>query len=97
MKIIIHRGTQQTEGCVTEIKTDNAQIFIDMGAELPGTSSCDDFQIDGVTSGRPNCDAIFITHYHGDHVGLYRKILPIWERFQRNCSLHSLCKSKGMV
>lgn len=76
MKIIIHRGTQQIGGCITEIKTENARIFIDMGEELPGASSCSDFQIDGVTAGRSNCDAIFITHYHGDHVGLYREVLP---------------------
>ncbi|NLK20363.1 MAG: MBL fold metallo-hydrolase [Synergistaceae bacterium] len=76
MKIIIHRGTKQIGGCITEIKTDNGRIFIDMGEELPGAGSLGDFWIDGVTAGRPDCDAIFITHYHGDHAGLYRDVLP---------------------
>ena len=36
-KIVIHRGTNQIGGCVTEIKTENHRIFIDFGEELPGT------------------------------------------------------------
>ena len=31
MEIIIHRGTHQIGGCVTEIKTEEARIVIDMG------------------------------------------------------------------
>ena len=76
MIIKIHRGTHQIGGCITEIKTDNARIFIDMGAELPGTEISGSFEIDGVTKGSPTCDAVFITHYHGDHIGLYGKVLP---------------------
>ncbi len=76
MTIIIHRGTNQIGGCVTEIKTDNARIFVDMGDELPSYEGIGNFEIDGLTSGKVNCDAVFITHYHGDHVGLYKKVLP---------------------
>jgi ribonuclease J len=76
MTITVHRGTHQIGGCITEIKTDKARIFIDMGAELPGLESTGNFEIEGVTKGVPACDAVFITHYHGDHIGLYGKVLP---------------------
>ncbi|MDR1687076.1 MAG: MBL fold metallo-hydrolase [Clostridiales bacterium] len=76
MIIKVHRGTHQIGGCITEIKSDNARIFIDMGAELPGLEVSGNSPIDGVTTGFPSCDAVFITHYHGDHIGLYGKVLP---------------------
>ena len=75
MKIIIHRGTNQIGGCITEISSSQARIIIDMGNELPSEDKMTDIEIEGVTKGEPNCDGVFITHYHGDHVGLYSKIL----------------------
>ena len=84
MEIIIHRGTHQIGGCVTEIRTDEARIIIDMGTPLPGSKTeneCDAAEeniiaIPGVTvpadsrsdSVKP-CDGVFVTHYHGDHIG----------------------------
>ncbi len=38
MQIRIYRGTHQIGGCVTEIKTNNAKIIIDMGEELPSAN-----------------------------------------------------------
>jgi ribonuclease J len=80
MQIKVHRGTHQIGGSITEIKTAAARIIIDMGAELPSAvkkeSADADFNIEGVTTGVANCDAVFITHYHGDHVGLFEKVLP---------------------
>ena len=35
MNIIVHRGTKQIGGMVTEICTESTRIFIDMGSELP--------------------------------------------------------------
>ena len=76
MQIKVYRGTHQIGGCVTEIKTSVARIIIDMGAELPSANnSANQLEIEGVTCGTPNCDAVLITHYHGDHVGMYEKIL----------------------
>lgn len=69
MQIIIHRGTHQIGGCSTEIKTEKTRIFIDFGAELD-SENAKPFDIDGVTKGKSNCDGIFFTHYHGDHIGL---------------------------
>ena len=76
MKIIIHRGTHQIGGIATEIRTDNTRILIDMGDEL---SLDPDFvssplNIPGVTDSNGNCDAVFFTHYHGDHTGQMTRI-----------------------
>ena len=78
MQIKIYRGTHQIGGCVTEIKTATARIIIDMGEELPSYSHAEQksFEIDGVTHGTPDCNAVLITHYHGDHVGMFEKVLP---------------------
>jgi len=69
IRIILHRGARQIGGVCTEIVTDNARILFDFGSPLEGEGRQDVLDIDGVTSGKVNCDAVFLTHYHGDHVG----------------------------
>jgi len=71
MKITIHRGTNQIGGCVTEIESDGYKVFIDFGEQLPGAENNDNQlkQIDGLTCGDVSKSALFITHYHGDHIG----------------------------
>lgn len=79
MKIIVHRGTKQIGGMVTEICTENTRIFIDMGSELPdenGIARVETLTVEGVTQGEKTCDAVFFTHYHGDHIGMLASILP---------------------
>lgn len=78
MQIKIYRGTHNIGGCVTEIKTEAARIIIDMGEELPSADCAAEhlLEIEGVTNGLPDCDAVLITHYHGDHVGMFEKVLP---------------------
>ena len=76
MTITIHRGSNQIGGCITEISSSQARIIIDMGDELSSDAQKTDIEIEGVTTGERNCDGVFITHYHADHVGLYRKVLP---------------------
>ena len=91
MEIIIHRGTHQIGGCVTEIKTEEARIVIDMGTPLPDSKTENEFNVTegnaialpGVTvplnQGSDNvkpCDGVFITHYHGDHIGMIDTLLP---------------------
>ena len=79
MEVIIHRGTRQIGGCVTEIRTATTRIILDFGANLPkndGTTPEDDLLIDGVNCGKRRCDAVLFSHYHEDHVGRIQEILP---------------------
>lgn len=79
MDIIVHRGSHQIGGMVTEIRTAGSRIFIDMGSELPdenGIAPQETLAIAGVTNGEAHCDAVFFTHYHGDHIGMLSEILP---------------------
>ena len=75
VNVIVHRGTSQIGGCCTEIRTSNTRIIIDMGQPLPEEEQSE-LVIDGVTFGITDCDALFVTHYHGDHIGQIRNILP---------------------
>lgn len=78
MQIIIHRGTHQIGGCAAEIRTDSARILIDFGAELPdaeGNVSLDTLKINGLNCGKADFDGVFLTHYHGDHIGLVSEIM----------------------
>lgn len=76
-KITIYRGSHQIGGCVTEIKTREHRIIIDFGANLSGSKvnniMTDDELVNTVFNGEP-CDGVLFTHYHGDHMGLYKKI-----------------------
>ena len=69
MKITIHRGTNQIGGCVTEIESGGCKVFIDFGEQLPGMESKALPIIEGLTCGDVSKSALFITHYHGDHIG----------------------------
>lgn len=77
MTITIHRGTHQIGGCVTEICSGDTRIIIDIGSELPNADGIileETISIPGVTEGKPNCDAIFFTHTHSDHIGQLERI-----------------------
>ena len=69
IRVIPHRGTGQIGGVCTEIATDEARVFFDIGAPLEGEGNQDILRIEGLTSGDVNADAVFLTHYHGDHTG----------------------------
>ncbi len=68
--VIIHNGNQ-IGGCVTVISTESTKIMIDFGQSLPGSSSDADVDFDWV---KEKIDAVFFTHYHGDHIGRYKEI-----------------------
>ena len=77
MTITIHRGTHQIGGCATEICSVDTRIIIDMGSELPNADGIipeETLSIPGVTEGESDCNAIFFTHTHGDHIGQLERI-----------------------
>ena len=76
MKIKIHRGQNQIGGSIIEISTDNARVFFDIGIELDEDKKIKVPQIDGLFCGKKDCDAVFISHYHSDHIGLVDYLLP---------------------
>ncbi|MCR4933571.1 MAG: MBL fold metallo-hydrolase [Lachnospiraceae bacterium] len=76
IKVKLHRGATQIGGVCTEVFTDKTRIFFDFGSPLEGEGNQDKLKIDGLTRGIANTDAVFITHYHGDHVGEVPDILP---------------------
>ena len=78
MKLRILKGTNQIGGCITEIISDKGtKIIIDLGEDLPddNVSKYENPNIDGLTIGNKKYDAVFITHSHGDHIGLINYIL----------------------
>lgn len=76
-EITIYRGSHQIGGCATEIRTNSHRIIIDCGANLPNSNvegaMGDEALTQTIFSGEP-CDGVLFTHYHGDHMGLYKKI-----------------------
>jgi len=80
MSITIHRGANQIGGCVTEISTEKARVFIDLGADLTDEKDSP-IDIDGLTTGNAQNSHLLITHYHGDHIGRIKqtvKDIPIY-------------------
>ncbi len=74
MKITIHRGIDQIGGCITEIATEKNKILIDLGQNLPdgeGNVTDDYANLKSIKRITKGVDAIFYTHYHGDHFGLF--------------------------
>jgi len=51
-------------------------VFIDIGDDLPGTEVEPFEGIDGLTRGDSSRSALFLTHYHGDHIGRLASVLP---------------------
>jgi ribonuclease J len=77
MRITIHRGIDQIGGCITEIATDKAKVLIDLGQNLPdgdGVVQDNLANVDSIEKLTKNIDAIFYTHYHGDHLGLFHLV-----------------------
>ena len=75
MNITIHRGQNQIGGSIIEIASDTTKIILDAGSELDEEVPVAP-QIDGLFSGQAAYDAVFISHYHGDHLGLCDQVLP---------------------
>ncbi len=84
MQVIIKKGTNQIGGCITEIISKEARIIIDFGEDLPDEEekTKEPIVIAGLNDGKSSLyDAVFITHSHGDHIGLINTInndIPIY-------------------
>ena len=75
MNIHIHRGQNQIGGSVIEISDNKTRLFFDLGINLDENDEVEVPEIDGLFYGAPNCDGVFISHYHSDHLGLTDKLL----------------------
>lgn len=80
MNIKIHRGLDQIGGCITEISTETSRVFIDFGQNLPGNGKPTTPEEDEVlvtqifAQNKKQHEAVFYTHGHEDHVGLFEYI-----------------------
>lgn len=79
MEITIHRGQNQIGGNIIEISAGKTRILLDVGLELDKEET-ELPEIEGLFE-NPEFDAVFISHYHGDHLGLayyIDKRIPIY-------------------
>ena len=80
MNIHIHRGQNQIGGNIVEISTENIKILLDIGLELDDEKNKTLPDIKGLFDYK-GYDAVFISHYHGDHLGLayhIHKDIPLY-------------------
>lgn len=90
MKVRIIKGTSQIGGCITEITCNKTKIIIDYGEDLEDNNVS--FELDGLTKGKSIYDAVFITHSHGDHIGLIDLInddIPVYVE-EKSLKIHNL-------
>lgn len=59
-------------GCITEIRSGNTRIIFDYGNNLDDSPQID---LEGLTYGTPQYNAVFISHYHLDHIGAIDRVL----------------------
>lgn len=75
IRVIPHRGTCQIGGVCTEISTDKTRLLFDFGDALEGEGDQGFLHLYGITEGDANCQGIFLTHYHGDHIGQIPRVM----------------------
>lgn len=75
MIIHIHRGQNQIGGSIIEMKDNKTRLFFDIGINLDEKDNMEVPKIDGLFCGNRDCDGVFISHYHSDHIGLTEKLL----------------------
>ena len=80
MKVTIHRGQNQIGGSIIEIATKSTRVLFDVGLELDDEKNKIKPKIDGLFETK-GFDAIFVSHYHSDHLGLaydINKQIPLY-------------------
>jgi len=80
MNVKIYRGNQ-IGGCVTEITSSSGtRIVVDAGSNLPSPEHKDEPELP-IAEICEGANGVFITHYHGDHIGLLEEIpsgIPVY-------------------
>lgn len=76
MNITIIRGQNQIGGSIVLIETDTTKIYFDVGINLDESTRVEVPQIEGLFYGQKDCNGVFISHYHSDHIGLLPSLLP---------------------
>ena len=76
MVINIIRGQNQIGGSIVEVATEKTRIVFDVGVNLDENEIVDVPKIDGLFSEPKLYDAVFISHYHSDHIGLLNFVVP---------------------
>ena len=69
-KINVYQDNQ-IGGCITVISTEKTKIVIDFGENIPGSKKESNIEFDWE---KEKVDAVFFTHYHGDHIGRFMEI-----------------------
>ena len=69
MEVKVIRGQKQIGGNIKEISTGSTRILLDIGLELYDEKNKELPEIDGLFNYK-GYDAIFVSHYHSDHLGL---------------------------
>lgn len=75
MRVHIHRGQNQIGGSIIEVATNKTRLFFDVGVNLDETTNIEVPEIEGLFCGDKNCDGVFISHYHSDHMGLLENLI----------------------
>lgn len=74
MRVRVIRGDNQIGGSIIEICSDKTCLILDVGSEL-GERMPTAPDTPGLFSGTPRYDAVLVTHYHSDHIGLIDKVI----------------------
>ena len=80
MQTRIIRGKNQIGGNIIEISTEKTKILLDAGLELDDEKNKELPDVPGLFD-YAGYDAVFVSHYHGDHVGLVydiHKDIPVY-------------------
>lgn len=101
MEYKILRGDNQIGGNIIKVSTCTTKILLDIGLELDDEKNTILPDIDGLFNSK-GYDAVFITHYHSDHMGLVYRIykdIPIYmgERCFRIIEASDYYKGKNTV
>ena len=75
MRVNVIRGSKQIGGSIIEVASEQTRLILDAGSEL-GESVPQPPDVEGLFCGAPAHDAVLISHYHSDHLGLLDYVLP---------------------